>query len=170
MRASLIAAAVLTSTVAFASPKGEWREPSETGSISATRDVPAVETHDAEIARAAADRASYRANLTACVSRERSCRKRDLSQEDREYLAWEMKDQVFDPVTVRQVVDVRMTIYGKHLRPVIGQATGPRYSPSSPEPSSAPASTETTGNQILGLTRDVARIAGPMIQRLGAGG
>ena len=97
-------------------------------------------------AGSASARDVYRDNLVGCISRLKTCERSRLSQEDRDYLTYEMRDQRFAPDVVQQVADVRMEIYGKPVPTVQGRATGTRYPAARPDP--APAQ----GGGVIGLS------------------
>ena len=123
--------------------------------------------------RAAVAREVYRDNLIGCLSRLASCDRGRLSQEDRDYLAYEMRDQRFDRDTVRQVADVRMTIYGRGVIAVTGRSTGSRY----PESGIQPArSGNGAAGGVIGLGRGVpdlkglAEMGGELVRRIAVPG
>lgn len=149
MRNALFLAAALAAAAAAgpASAAPGWREPGGDPGTETARQV-------------------YRDNLVGCLSRLRACNRDRLSREDRDYLVYEMRDQRFDADTVRQVADVRMTVYGGPVALVQGRGTGTRYPQARPEP--ARASSDQGGSGIIGLGKGLADIGGELVRQIAA--
>jgi hypothetical protein len=115
----------------------------------------------------------YRQNLVDCIGRARTCDKARLSQDDRDYLTYEMKEQRFDKLVVQQVADVRMQIYGGPVPVIHGNATGPRYASGAPSaPAERSARSSNANSQVIGLTKlglpeGLAQVGGMALDRLG---
>lgn len=106
---------------------------------------------------------TYRANLLSCVARSGPCDRGLLSQDDRDYLTYEMRSQRFDRRTAEQVVDVRMEYYGREVPVIQGHATGTRY------PSTTPASAPAEGGGIIGLRDGASADLGKLVPALAKG-
>jgi hypothetical protein len=119
------------------------------------------ETDDA---RSASARDVYRDNLVGCIGRLAGCDRSRLSQEDRDYLTYEMRDQRFAPDMVRQVADVRMEIYGKGVVPVMGRSTGNRYPETRVEPARASGGSGASG--VIGLGKGLGELGGELMKRI----
>lgn len=109
----------------------------------------------------------YRDNLVGCVARMRGCDRSRLSQEDRDYLVYEMRDQRFDAETVRQVVDVRMAAYGRPVAVVQGRATGPRYPAARADAAPSGGGIGSASN-VIGLGKGLADIGGEIVRQIAA--